>query len=168
MQTYPTGWIVNEVGSWKYGTPTSVYDPHGFVVAGNVITGSGLYPEPITDTQILNSAFFSTLTFSNITLTFDRFLGVSSDDHVSIKVYTPPSLSSDPPSLSSVWENVGAVNDTAWQQIELSLSSATNKQQVQLQFGLGPVFKTCIPPSFGWNIKNIVVRGISILPIVIV
>ena len=69
MQTYPTGWIVNEVGSWKYGTPTSVYDPHGFVVAGNVITGSGLYPEPITDTQILNSAIFSTLTFSNITLT---------------------------------------------------------------------------------------------------
>ncbi len=155
MASYPTGWSVNTSGTWFYGKPTSTFDPHDFVVVGTVISGTGLYPEPITAPQLLISKAFSTVGFSAIKLEFDRFLGVKADDTVTVYACAGSEC-------SLLWQNSGEIIDTAWTKVTLNLPmSMQERQSVQIKFGIGPTQKSgdVLTNSFGWNIKNFVISG---------
>lgn len=158
MSTFPSGgWSVTAAGQWAYGTPTSQNDPHGFPVIGNVIVGTGLYTEPITQSQQLISAPFSTQGFSSVTVSFDRFLGVMSDDVVTLHACTPTAC-------ALIYTNLGTIKDAAWRRVVYALPpSVLSQSNVRLRFGLGPTrvgANGAATTSFGWNIKGLQIVGV--------
>ncbi len=160
MVNYPSGWTVNMSGAaWHYGRPSSSLDPRGFSVVGNVISGSGFYPEPIANSQQLISKSFSTVGYKSVAVSFDRFLGVQADDVVSVHVCEPGA------GCVTLWTNSGAVNDTTWKNVVYTLPPEKwGKPRITIRFGLGPVQKAAngsSSSSFGWNIKQLIVTGIK-------
>lgn len=158
METFPAGWRVNVQGTWAQGVPTSTSDPKGFPVIGNVLDGTGLYPEPITKNQQLNSKRFSTVGFTSVNVSFDRFLGIAADDGVAVKVCDGGS------SCATLWKNSQAVTDTSWSRQTYEFpASMLNKPSVYVRFVLGQVVKpaTGSSTSFGWNIKQFSVKGVK-------
>lgn len=158
MASYPSGWTVNIAGAWSYGRPSSPLDPKDANVVGNNLIGTGLYSEPLAQNNQLISKGFSTVGFTSVTLSFDRFLGVQSDDFVSIHGCAPA-----PVGCVLLWINGTAVIDTAWRTITLRLpTSLLGIDKVQIRFGIGPTRASgtgAATNSFGWNIKNMVITG---------
>lgn len=156
MIAYPKGWSVNIQSSlWSYGKPSSVTDPHGFAVIGNVLTGTGLYPEPVTGNNQIISTNFSTMGYSFVELSFDRFLGIQSDDVVSIHTCLSGTC-------VLLWNNTGTIIDTVWTKVKYQFPVIhLQRPAVRVRFGLGPTKKNNTIPtsSFGWNIKNVKVYG---------
>lgn len=159
MDTYPTGWELSP-GVWEYGVPTSSSDPKTYPVLGTVISGSGLYPEPIPLTPLsANSKEFSTVGLSKIRLEFDRFLGVEPDDYATIHICR---TNASGLLCSMVWLNGVRIKDTSWKRIALPLTkSMLNQPRVHIRFGIGPTYARGGRPSssFGWNIRNVKVLG---------
>lgn len=155
MATFPTGWTVNRPGLWSYGRPSSAPDPKGANVVGNVLNGSGLYPEKLSGSDQLITKSFSTVGIASATLQFDRFLGIYRGDVATIHAC-------DPSGCWLLWTNgfTGGftVIDPTWKTITLSLpKSKMGQPRVQIRFGLGPIYAP--NSSFGWNIKNLVITG---------
>ncbi len=154
MKQAPRGWTVDNVGVWAYGKPTSDADPKTDFVVGTVITGTGLYPEPLTVSHGIYSKEFSTVGFSSVRLEYDRFLGVNADDLATIHVCVN--------GCSLIWLNNGTLIDRDWRRHRIALpDSALNQTKVKIRFGLGPTRKTgdAFSNSFGWNIKEFSIIG---------
>lgn len=159
MATQPSGWTVGgNAAAWSHGTPTSTFDPKGFPVIGNYLKGTGLYPEPLNvNAQILSDSF-STVGFSNLQLEFDRYLGVESDDRVTVVACASGTC-------ALLWQNSGAVKDVAWQRIRYDIPNLVQGKPVTLiGFGIGPTKSngTQLTNSFGWNIKKVSVSGTQV------
>lgn len=153
MRTYPVGWSVNVAGTWNYGRPTSPFDPRDSNVVGNVIAGSGLYPPNIRQSQDLLSREFSTVGFSSVNLTFDRFLGLARGDVAAVRVCTRA-----PNVCTILWQSSFApeIRDTQWTRVSYTFPlSFLGNTHVFTRFGLGPTLGS----SFGWNIRNYTISG---------
>ncbi len=158
MVTRPAGWGITSdpQGVWSFGTPRSTFDPKDSPVVGNFLTGTGLYPEPIAKKVQLASASFSTIGFSDLRLEFDRYLGIEADDRVSI-------LAASQIFGSVLWQNSGAIKDTAWQRITLSLPNLVSDQPLtSIRFEFGPTKSngTQLTNSYGWNIRKFRITGV--------
>lgn len=154
MEQLPSGWWANSRG-WSFGKPSSPVDPRGFSVIGNNLIGTGLYREPQTGVSVLGSTQFSTVGYTSATVTFDRFLGIASDDSARIEVCAGNDC-------TPVWLSNGATADASWQTLTYPFPpSKMGKQNVTVRFGLGPLVGTGQLVSFGWNIKQFVVKAIK-------
>jgi hypothetical protein len=92
--------------------------------------------------------------FSNVTLTFYRWLGVEQPiyDHAYIRV------SSDGSNWTTVWENASEITDYAWQQQNVNVSQwADGQSTFQISFVMGTTdvgWRYC-----GWNIDDLEIGG---------
>jgi len=152
MATNPN-FIIAGGSMWAWGVPSSSGDPGGNAVLGTVLTGTGLYTEPLVSDEV-KSQPFSTLGFPKLRLSLDRWLGVSSGDTATIKVCIPSGA------CTTLWSGT-ATFDTVWKRIIYGLPAAyCNVPAVEIRFGLGPlVVQGTSSTAIGWNIRNLIISG---------
>jgi hypothetical protein len=154
MDTDP-GWTTQ--GQWAWGQPTGGGGQYGGPDPTSGYTGSnvygynlsGDYENNLSETHLTSTAIDCT-GLTNVTLKFWRWLGVEqpSYDHAYVRV------SNDGSTWTTIWENSAVVEDSAWSQHELDISSvADNQATVYLRWTMGTTdgsWQYC-----GWNIDDV-------------
>ncbi len=154
------GWATS--GLWAFGVPTGQGGAYGSAdpTAGYTSTNvygynlSGDYENSITVTNWLTTSAIDCSNYTNVTLAFQRWLGVESPsyDHAHLEVST------DGANWNSLWQNSVRMDAGSWEAVEYNLSTAADEQStVYLRWGLG---KTDDSWQFcGWNIDDITLVG---------
>lgn len=153
------GWTLQ--GQWAYGQPTGMGGEHGEAdptsgFTGNNVIGynlNGDYPM-LSETQWATTPSFNCSGQTNITLFFQRWLGVESAtyDHACVQV------SNDGVNWTDVWANSSTLNGGSWESCQYDISAVANNQpNVRLRWGMGATdsaWHFC-----GWNIDDVLVTG---------
>ena len=162
MDTDP-GWTFSG-GQWAWGTPTGGAGDHGAHDPTSGHTGtkvvgynlSGGYANSLYTTYYATTPAINCSAYSNVTLSFWRWLGVEQNyyDHASIEVST------DGASWSTIWQNgATTVDDGKWAEQSYDLSSIADGQaMVYVRWSMGPtdsVYSYC-----GWNIDDVMLQGL--------
>jgi len=151
------GWTYSSTTTvWAQGTPVcpAGRKPTDRSVFGTVITGTCFYPEPIATADQAISPSISSVGYPIVNVKFDRHLRVSADDVASIRGCKS--------SCAALWSNTGAVTDSTWTSVSLSLATATyGNTSFKLRFGIAT--STAVgSANTGWSISNLVVTGTMI------
>ncbi len=154
------GWATS--GQWAFGVPTGLGGEYGSPdpTAGYTSTNvygynlSGDYENSITVTNWLTTSVIDCSNYTNVTLAFQRWLGVESPsyDHAHLEVST------DGANWSSLWQNTARMDAGSWEAMEYNLSTTADEQStVYLRWGIGVTdssWQFC-----GWNIDDITLTG---------
>ena len=151
--TLDEGWTWGEpngLGSWK-GDPNSGYT--GENVIGYALEGD--YANSIADTRYATTGPINCEGYTDIRLSFRRWLGVESPyDQAAIQVST------DGVTWTDVWTTGKAhVSDDDWQFVEYAVPAglADDQPTVYFRWSLGPTDGSVTYP--GWNIDDVQVTG---------
>ncbi len=141
--------------TYGYGNPDPEEAYSGTKVLGNDLTNNGNYEEDLTDTYYAVSPSIDLSGKENITLEFQRWLGVERNtyDHVYLDVY-------DGASWHRIWENPDKwMYGGAWKKVEHDISKyADDNPDFKIRFGLGPTNRYggyYVTELCGWNIDDI-------------
>jgi len=164
-----TGWTLN--GEWEIGEPQGLGGNYGYTdptnafagtkILGVDLSGQGEYPgdyeADLSEKEYMaTSPEINCSDFTNVTLSFQRWLGLESDqyDHGYIDIST------DGSSWTEIWENNGTIEENSWGEYIIDISEyASNEASVKLRFSIGSTdeaWQYC-----GWNIDEFYVSGIS-------
>ena len=152
------GWTLDP--GWEWGAATAsvgcggtTQDPAFDTTSEGNILGyeiGGCYTNSMTATVYATSPVLDFTGYIDVTLGFDRWLGVESAtyDHASIEVY-------DGTTWNMVWNHTGAsLADSAWNTQIYDISQyADNNANVQIRFGMGPTDSSVA--YCGWNIDGL-------------
>lgn len=154
LDTNP-GWTTE--GQWEFGVPQGLWgDPSsgftGVNVYGYHLAGSYSNYMPV---YALTTPALDCQGFTNVSLSFRRWLGVESADydHATIQV------SHDGVNWVTVWDHTGgSFQETSWQAMSYDLSAVADDQPaVYLRWLMGPTDESVV--FSGWNIDDIQVVG---------
>lgn len=155
------GWSTE--GDWEFGVPRGMGSGAGDPISG--ATGAnvygynldGDYPDFIDFPEYLTTTPLDFSAFSNVELTFKRWLGIESSefDQAAIQV------SSDGLSWIDVWTHSGGtLSESNWSTQRYDISSiADGESTVYIRWSMGATDSTVTYP--GWNIDDIVFEGTS-------
>ncbi len=168
MDTDP-GWALDSgtgVSKWRWGTPTGSggkshgnTDPTAGYTGSDVIgyNLSGDYFDKISPTQWATTSPINCTGFTNVQLSFYRWLNVEDPtwDHAYIEV------SNDGSFWNRIWENSEEITDSAWtlQTFDIS-STADSEPSVFIRWGMGPTDASW--RYSGWNIDDVIVSGVAV------
>ena len=155
------GWTLDS--GWAFGQPTGGEqdgrggaDPTSGSSGANVIgyNLSGDY-EQFSSTRWATTQAIDCSDYSNVTLSFDRWLGVERRPYD----YAYIEVSNNSSTWTTVWENsTSHVDDSAWSTVQYDISSVADGQStVYVRWGLGETdgsWHYC-----GWNLDEVIVSG---------
>jgi hypothetical protein len=148
-----TGWAWGTPtgeGSWN-GDPSSGYT--GQSVVGYALNGD--YSDNMTETQYATTGAINCEGYSNVRLSFWRWLGVESPyDYANVQV------SNDGSNWVDLWTvGYSHISERAWQFVEYVVPSsvADGQPTVYFRWGIGPTDNSVTYP--GWNIDDVQVTG---------
>jgi|GEM_PF-993673 hypothetical protein len=166
------GWILS--GEWQranaqglgghqngQGETSGPSDPaqaiSGTRILGTDITGLGTYPgnyEPNLPEMayVAVSPEINAFYFSDVTLSFERWLNVHIFHRANIDISTDNGLT-----WTNLWTNYEVHNTSNWSQVSYSVPWASRKPSVRFRFGLGETGGLNL--QSGWNIDDLVVTG---------
>lgn len=166
------GWTLT--GEWQHAEPKGLgglltnqsntsgpagpdYAVSGTRVIGTDITGLGTYPgnyEPMLPplAYVATTPEISTDFFTDVRLSFQRWLNVHLFDRVSIDVSTDNGTT-----WTTIWDNQQVQNTSTWNQASYVVPRANRQQSVRFRFTLGDTGGTNL--QSGWHIDNLVVTG---------
>ncbi len=156
MSTNP-GWTLDNVAGigWEYGSPKGTGgDPAsghtGSNVVGTILGGS--YPNSVPSPWYATTVAINCWSYTDVTLSFWRDLGVVSGDTARIAV------SSNGTTWTNVWSAGGTINDAGWTSQTYDISTVADKQStVYIRWSLGPTNASGV--SYGWNIDDVTLSG---------
>ena len=150
------GWTISG-GLWQRGVPTGQGGVHtspdptsgsnGANVYGYNLNGD--YENDLPETH-LTSPVIDCSRFRNVHLRFSRWLGVEQSrfDHASVRV------SVDGETWDTIWQNISAVADKEWIDVNFDLSDiADNQETVRLRWTMGETSDSMT--YCGWNIDDV-------------
>lgn len=144
-------------GQWEFGQPAGVGGDPASGHTGLNVYGynlAGQYPNRMPKYWLTTTALDCS-GYTNITLQFQRWLGVesSSFDHADIKV------SNDGSTWQTVWSHTGgSFSDTSWQEVSYDISSvADDEASVYIRWGMGTTDGSVT--YCGWNIDDVEILG---------
>jgi Zn-dependent metalloprotease len=144
-------------GSWAYGSASGSQGNPASGTTGTKVYGyalSGKYTNNLSR-QYLTTPAFDFSGYTNVTLSFMRFLGVQGNflDNASIEV------SNNGSTWSTVWKNgLLRYEDTAWAEEIVDISTvADNQPSVQIRWVMGETDGS--DTFFGWNIDDVQIKG---------
>ncbi len=149
------GWRAD--GQWAFGAPQGISGDPAAAATGSYVYGynlAGAYSNNMGGTEWLVTSPINCTGFNNVSLRFQRWLGVetSAFDHASILV------SNDYASWTTVWSNPGYVEDSSWVEVEYDISEVADGQPtVYIAWGMGPTDGSVV--YWGWNIDDVELRG---------
>jgi subtilisin-like proprotein convertase family protein len=154
------GWAID--GQWSWGPPTGGGGEFGDPDPTSGYTGSnvygynldGDYPNNMPEYHLTSTAIDCSDSTDTV-LRFWRWLGVQGpiSDHASV------SVSDDGTNWVEMWANPGRVEDAAWTQHTIDISSvADGRPTVFLRWTMGPTDAT--GRFCGWNIDDIEIWGL--------
>jgi hypothetical protein len=159
------GW--STAGQWAWGQPTGGGSYNGDPTSGatgNNVYGYNLYGDygnNLPSTYLTSEVFDCTGLF-NVTLSFQRWLGVESNsnyDEATIEV-------SNGGAWTVVWRATDtgvAISDNAWTLQEVDLSDVADDQaSVQVRWGMGPTDTNLTYP--GWNLDDVQIIALGGTP----
>ncbi len=155
------GWSLQ--GLWAYGQPAGGGGEHGSKDPNNGRTGpnvygynlAGDYENNLPERHLTSTAINCTGRYG-VRLNFWRWLGVEQPlyDHAYVRVSTNNTT------WTTIWQNTAEVADSAWQFIDLDISSvADNQPTVYLRWTMGTTdssWRYC-----GWNIDDIALTALT-------
>ncbi len=152
------GW--DTTGAWAFGQPAgSSGDPSSGATGDNVYgyNLNGDYPNNMPQ-QFLTSESLDFTGVTQVTLTFERWLGVerSQYDHAVIQV------SVNGGSWETIWENdfSTSMSESSWTSVSYDISGmADDQSDVRVRWIMGTTDTSVV--YHGWNIDDIVFEGIT-------
>lgn len=165
------GWTTQ--GQWAFGTPTGgggsagggsgSPDPSAGFTGSNVygFNLAGNYPNNMSPRQYVTSGAIDCSALSNVSVEFQRWLGVESAtyDHATFEV------SNNGSTWSMVWQNpsVSMNPNSAWTAVSHDLSAVADGQPtVYLRWGMGTTDSSVV--YCGWNFDDVVVKALVPAP----
>jgi subtilisin-like proprotein convertase family protein len=160
------GWTLSSgLGSyrWEYGIPTGGGSRNADPTAGYTgshVMGYNLSGDYRTDMpeEYATTPAINTLGYKNVTLSFQRWLGVESStyDHARVEV------SNNGTDWTTVWNHSGdSLSETAWTLRQYDISAVADDQAtVYIRWVMGTT-DFSIQYS-GWNIDDVLVQGVKI------
>lgn len=156
--TEDPGWT--REGSWSFGVPqgggTWPGDPDRGYTGTNVFgyNLAGDYESSLTNAQALTAGPFDFSAYSNVTIRFQRWLGVESRSYDQAAFQT----SLDGLTWTSLWENpYTTVVDASWTSQFFRVSVADGQPAVYFRWTMGPT--DFIYTYAGWNLDDVIIEG---------
>jgi PKD repeat protein len=150
------GWTTG--GDWAFGPPGGLGGDPASPYSGLNVYGynlSGAYPNDMP-AYSLTTTPLNCSGFKDVTVSFQRWLGVESDwyDEALLQV------SSDGSSWSTIWENDSSnLQDVSWVPVEYDISGVADGQPtVYVRWVMGP--SDFMVTYSGWNIDDVRITGI--------
>lgn len=155
------GWSTQ--GLWAWGQPLGRAGDHGLPDPTAGHTGAYVYGYNLNGGYTDNMPpYFLTLGpidcagLRDVTLKFWRWLGVEEIDYDRAAVF----VKAGGADWTQIWENSGAINDTAWQQMSFDVSEVADGQaDVYVAWLMGPTdesYNYC-----GWNVDDVEIWGLG-------
>lgn len=147
-------------GDWAFGVPSGSNNPTSGKTGSNVLATnlSGNYANNQDPTIYATSPTLSTLGYSDVYFSFEKWLGIENSRWD--KAYVEYSLD-DGASWTVLWENTNTASfqETAWTNECYPLPGADNITTLKVRFGLNS--DTSVTYT-GWNLDDIALSGVSL------
>nr|MBN2278305.1 carboxypeptidase regulatory-like domain-containing protein [candidate division Zixibacteria bacterium] len=137
------------------GDPASDHTPtsDNYLMGNDLTAVDGAYSSGLSTTYWITSPYIDCSNFSNVGISFYRWLGVesSSYDHAYFDVY-------DGTSWTTLFQNSGTMDESSWsEQVYDVAAYADSNPDFRIRFGIGPTDGSQV--YCGWNIDDIIITG---------